>query len=417
MDNPAPPLHLGAMADALPSEPFDALIVGGGLAGPSLALALAREGLSVALAEARPAAPSAGFDGRAYALALASVRLLRATGVWGRVASQAQPILRIVVADGRPGEAPSPLSLAFDAAEIEEGPMGHMVEDRHLRAAFEAALAEAAVARVTGEVVAQEPGPAVIGATLADGRRLAARVLLGCDGRGSGTARRAGIGRSQRPYGQTAVVATVAHEKPHRGTAHQLFLPSGPLAILPLAGTRSSIVWSERTDRALALMRMDDAAFIEALRPVFGTFLGRIGLEGPRHSYPLGLTLAHRFAAPRVALVGDAAHGMHPIAGQGLNAGLRDVAALAEVLSDARARGEDIGAEAVLNRYARWRRFDTATLAFATDGFNRLFSNDVGVLRLARDLGLAAVGRLPPLRRAFIREAAGLTGDLPRLMR
>ncbi|EPX85756.1 2-octaprenyl-6-methoxyphenol hydroxylase/2-octaprenyl-3-methyl-6-methoxy-1,4-benzoquinol hydroxylase [Rubellimicrobium thermophilum DSM 16684] len=400
------------------SEPFDALIAGGGLVGPSLALALAREGFSVALIEPRPPGPPPdAFDGRAYALALASVRLLRAIGVWARVASRAQPILRILVADGRPGEPPSPLHLAFDTAEIEEGLMGHMVEDRDLRAALDAALAESGVTRLAGLIVAQEPGPAAIAATLADGRRLAGRVLLGCDGRDSPTARRAGIRRTERPYGQTAVVATVTHERPHRGTAHQLFLPGGPLAILPLPGTRSSIVWSERTARAEALMRMDDAAFLAALRPVFGDFLGAIGLEGPRHAFPLGLSLAHRFAAPRVALAGDAAHRLHPIAGQGLNAGLRDVAALAEVLAEARARGEDIGTEAVLERYARWRRFDTAALAFATDGFNRLFSNDIAPLRLVRDLGLAAVNRLPPLRRAFIREAAGLTGDLPRLMR
>ncbi|TNC71809.1 FAD-dependent monooxygenase [Rubellimicrobium roseum] len=404
------------MTDAI----SDTVIVGGGLAGPALALALAREGLSVTLVDARPRATGdQPYDGRSYALALASRRLLANLGVWARVANQAQPMLAIKVADGRPGEAPSPLSLAFDHAEIEEGPMGHMVEDRHLRAALDASLDETpGVTILAGAaVVTQEVGPTSVVATLADGRRIEGRLLIGADGRESGTARRAGIGRMGWRYGQTAVTCTVAHEKSHRGTAHQLFLPSGPLAILPLTGNRSSIVWSETDARAQALMAMDDDRFLAALRPVFGSFLGGIRLDGPRFAYPLGLTLAKSLTGPRLALVGDAAHGMHPIAGQGLNAGLRDVAALADVLAEARARGEDIGSAPVLDRYARWRRFDTATLAWTTDGFNRLFSNDSRPLRLVRDLGLGLVNRLPPLRRAFIREAAGLTGDLPRLMR
>jgi 2-octaprenyl-6-methoxyphenol hydroxylase len=204
---------------------------------------------------------------------------------------------------------------------------------------------------------------------------------------------------------------------PHGGIAHQFFMPGGPLAILPLTGNRSSIVWSETRARAEALLAMGDAEFLDALRPAFGSFLGEIRLAGARWGYPLGLSLANAMVADRVALVGDAAHGVHPIAGQGLNAGLRDVAALAEVMGEARRRGEDAGSRAVLERYAAWRRFDTATLALATDTFNRLFSNDNPVLRLARDLGMGAVNRVPALRRAFIREAAGLTGDLPRLMR
>jgi 2-octaprenyl-6-methoxyphenol hydroxylase len=407
------------MTDAPSPALPDALIVGGGLAGPTLALALAREGLSSVLIDARPEAISDRYDGRSYALAVASRRLLARVGVWAHVANLAQPILAIKVADGRPGEAPSPLHLAFDHAEIEEGPMGHMVEDRHLRAALDEELSrEPRVTMLRGQaVVAQEAGPGSVAVTLADGGRVEGRVLIGADGRQSGTAQRAGIGRTERRYGQTAVTCTVTHEKAHRGTAFQLFLPSGPLAILPLTGHRSSVVWSERDERATALMAMDDEGFLAALRPVFGSFLGEIGLEGPRFAFPLSLSLANSFTGPRLALVGDAAHGVHPIAGQGLNAGLRDVAALAEVLSDAHARGEDPGSADVLERYARWRRFDTATLAMATDGFNRLFSNDSRPLRFARDVGLGLVNRIPPLRRAFIREAAGLTGDLPRLMR
>lgn len=297
--------------------------------------------------------------------------------------------------------------------------MGHMLEDRHLRRAFlDAMVADPRISHRPGAtVVAQESGPTAVTVTLADGGQVTARLLVGCDGRASGTAARAGIRRQGHGYGQTAVVCAVAHDRPHGGIAHQFFMPAGPLAILPLKGNRSSIVWSETDTRAAELMAMDDAAFLAALRPAFGSFLGNLRLEGARFAYPLGLTLAERFVADRVALVGDAAHGMHPIAGQGLNAGLRDVAALAEVLTDARARGEDLGSATVLDRYARWRRFDTATLATATDAFNKLFSNDNPLLRLARDLGLGAVGALAPLRRAFLREAAGLTGDLPRLMR
>jgi 2-octaprenyl-6-methoxyphenol hydroxylase len=212
------------------------------------------------------------------------------------------------------------------------------------------------------------------------------------------------------------VVSAVAQEKPHGGIAHQFFMPAGPLAILPLTENRSSIVWSETDARATELAAMNDADFLDALRPAFGSFLGQISLTGARFNYPLGLTLANSFIAERMALIGDAAHGMHPIAGQGLNAGLRDVAALAEVLSDARARGEDIGNRLVLQRYQQWRRFDTATLALATDTFNRLFSNDNPLLRNLRDIGMGVVNGIPGLRRSFIREAAGLSGDLPKLM-
>ena len=217
-------------------------------------------------------------------------------------------------------------------------------------------------------------------------------------------------------YGQTALVAAIAHEKPHEGIAHQFFMPPGPLAILPLPGNRSSIVWSERHADAKRLMAADDAAFLDHLRPRFGDFLGEISLAGQRYAYPLNLTIANAFVAERLALVGDAAHGVHPIAGQGLNLGLRDVGALAEVLAEAKRRGEDIAAADVLARYQSWRRFDTAALALATDGVNRLFSNDNPALRLVRDIGMGAVSAVPALRRAFMREAAGLTGDVPRLL-
>ncbi len=400
----------------IPAMDHDVIIAGGGLAGSTLAAALARFGLDVALADPTPASRHAapGFDGRSYALSVGSRNLLRAIGLWDALAGEAQPILDIRISDGRAGEGPSPLTLHFDHAEIEEGPMGHMVEDRHLRPALAEALA--AVTRIEAGVTDQAPGPAGIAVTLGDGTRRRARLLVGCDGRRSGVARRAGIRRTGWDYGQSALVAAITHDRPHNGTAHQFFMPEGPLAVLPLAGDRSSIVWTERSDRARALTDLPHAAYLDVLRPRFGDFLGEIGLAGARFTYPLGLSLANSFAADRVALLGDAAHVVHPIAGQGLNAGLKDVAALAEVLVGAKRRGEDFGRIDVLARYERWRRADITTLALATDGFNRLFSNDNPALRLARDMGLAAVARLPRLRRGLIREAAGLTGDRPRLL-
>lgn len=296
--------------------------------------------------------------------------------------------------------------------------MGYLVEDRHLRRALLDAMA--ATPLITHlpatRVIAQAGDASAISVTLDDGRILRARLLVGADGRQSGTAARAGIKRSGWGYDQTAVVCALAHEKPHRGIAHQFFMPAGPLAILPLTGNRSSIVWSERTSRAAALMAMDDGDFLTALKPAFGSFLGDLTLVGARFSYPLNLTLANSLIADRVALVGDAAHGLHPIAGQGLNAGLRDVAALVDVLAAARNRGEDIGSAQTLLRYRQWRWGDIAALALATDTFNRLFSNDNPLIRGLRDIGMGLVGATPPLRRGFMRQAAGLGGQLPRLM-
>ena len=399
----------------------DILIVGGGLNGPALALALARAGHTVTVIDAlsEKIRKNAAFDGRAYALALASVRLLGAIGIWERVAGHAQPMLEIKVTDGRAGEGASPFFLHFDHAEIEEGPMGHMLEDRFLRRALLEAMAETpGITHLSGQTVtAQEIGPAAVSVALASGQCLTGALLIGSDGRASGTAQRADISRTGWGYGQTALVCAIEHELPHDGIAHQFFMPPGPLAILPLPGNVSSIVWSESEETAAQFAALSDADFIKVLRPRFGDFLGSIALRGKRFTYPLGLTLANSFVADRLALIGDAAHGMHPIAGQGLNAGLRDVGALAQVLDEATRRGEDIGAPDVLARYQQWRRFDTATLALATDLTNRLFSNDNPLLRLGRDLGMGAINAMPALRRKFIREAAGLTGDLPALMR
>lgn len=399
----------------------DIIIAGGGLNGPALALALAGAGLSVAVIDARPAQARAaeGFDGRAYALALASRRLLAALGLWRGLADKAQPILKVEAAQGQPGEGAGPFHLSFDSAEIEEGPVGHMLEDRFLYAALVGAMNDTAgVTHLHGQsVTGQAQHPGGIAVTLDDGGTRTARLLIGADGRGSGVARRAGITRRGWGYGQTALVCAVDHERPHGGTAWQYFMPGGPLAILPLPGNRSSIVWSEPDDTALAIAALDDAAFLDVLRPRFGDFLGEIRLAGPRFSYPLSLSLAESYVAPRIALVGDAAHGVHPVAGQGLNLGLRDVAALAEVIVEAARRGEDIGGDDVLDRYQRWRRFDATALGLGMDTVNRLFSNGNPLLNAARGLGMGAVTAIPPLRRAFMRQAAGLSIDpMPRLL-
>ncbi len=416
MDNPVQAAIFRAM-----TFDHDILIVGGALNGPALALAASRAGFSVGVIDTVPLETykDTAFDGRAYALALASQRLLKGIGIWNSIAEHACPMLEIKVTDGVAGQGPAPWMMHFDHAEIEEGPMGFMVEDRHLRPAFVNALENDPNITVYAPetVVAQTADHQGASVTLASGKTLAASLIVGCDGRKSGTATRAGIKRTGWSYGQTAIVCAVAHEKPNGGIAHQFFMPHGPLAILPLNGNRSSIVWSETEARAKECMAMDDDAFLAALKPAFGSFLGDIKLEGKRFSYPLTLTLANSFIADRVALVGDAAHGMHPIAGQGLNAGLRDIAALADVLKEAHQTGQDIGSPQVLARYQQWRRFDTATLALATDTFNKLFSNDNPLLRSVRDLGMGMVNAVPGLRRNFVREAAGLTGDLPSLMR
>lgn len=415
MDNPPRPGHKRNMKlDA------DILIVGGGLNGPALALALADTGFMVTVIDALPKGARGGndFDGRGYALALASQRLLSAIGIWGEVAKNTQPLLDIRISDGRPGEGASPFVLEFDHAEIDEGPMGYMVEDRFLsRALLQATDAHPNITLIDQEnVVGQKVNAGAVTLELASGKSLTGRIVIGCDGRKSGTAARAGIGRHGHDYGQTSLVCAIDHELPHNGAAHQFFMPAGPLAILPLPGNQCSIVWTESHEQAARIHELDDEGYLNELRPRFGSFLGDISLAGKRFTYPLNLTVANSFYADRLALVGDAAHGLHPIAGQGLNAGLKDVAALAEVLTQARRRGEDIGRADVLERYQQWRRFDVAQMVAATEATNRLFSNDNPILRATRDIGLGLVNAMPGLRRGFIREAAGLTGDLPRLL-
>ena len=398
----------------------DIAIVGGGLNGAMMSLALAEAGFTVTLIDPQTlkSKQNPHFDGRSYSLAIASVRLMQALGLWEELAPNAQPILEIKVADGRAYSNPSPYFLHFDHHEIEEGPMGHMVEDRHLRPLLQKRLQSVSQINYRAGLSVSEM---TITNTHAELRlnieeTITTRLVIGADGRQSQTAERAGIKRTGWRYGQTALVCALSHNIPHQGVACQYFMPPGPLAILPLTGNRSSIVWTESDANAATIMAMDDTDYMAVLQPRIGDYLGKVELAGARYSYPLNLTIAQNYVMPRLALVGDAAHGVHPIAGQGLNLGLRDIAALSEVLSDARLRGEDFSSLAVLLRYQEWRRFDTTALAVATDAVNKLFSNDNSFLRTLRDLGMGAINSLPALRRSFIREAAGLTGDLPRLM-
>ncbi len=408
----------GQKADALKA---DIVIVGGGLVGASLGLALSSGGLSTIVIDAgEPASHVAPeFDGRASAVAFASCRMLQQLGLWNDLAPDAQPINDIVVSDGQVRNGAAPLFLHFDHEEIGDEPLGHMIENRHLRVALQKGMAAEAdltlLAPVFVDSVENERDGVRV--SLADGRVVEARLCIAADGRNSRTRQAAGLKTIGWSYDQSGIVATVQHAQPHEGVAHEYFLPSGPFAILPLTQNRSSLVWTERSDLTPAFMEMSDADFDAAMKDRFGSFLGDASIVGNRWSYPLGLQLSHDYVAQRLALVGDAAHAIHPIAGQGFNMGLRDVAALSEVLIDAARLGLDIGAPDVLARYQTWRRFDNVLLAGVTDVLNRLFSNDFAPLRLARGIGLAAVGQIGPLRRFFMSHAGGAVGDLPRLLR
>jgi 2-octaprenyl-6-methoxyphenol hydroxylase len=405
----------------------DVAIVGGGPVGLTLALALEQAGVRTAVVDA--AAPetalAANFDGRAFAIAYANYRMWRALGLAETLDRQAQPIRKIMVTDGRPlGDprgGPSLLHLFFDSAELGAASaeaLGYMVENRHLRAALDDAIRAHDILRIAPMgVVGLTRHAAGAALELADGRRIRASLVVGADGRRSFIRESLSIRTVGWPYNVIAIVATVAHEKPHDAVAHEFFLPNGPFAILPLKGNRANIVWAEPAPIAETISSLGADDFLAELKRRFGDFLGDVRLEGPRFSYPLSLQLAERMIDARVALAGDSAHGIHPIAGQGLNMGLKDVAALAECVADATRLGLDCGDATALARYQRWRRFDNVAMACATDLFDRLFSNDRPALRLARDAGMAAVNAFAPARRFFMRAAGGGAGDLPKLLK
>jgi 2-octaprenyl-6-methoxyphenol hydroxylase len=397
------------------------LIGGGGFAGLALAIALRQAlGSSFKVVLADPALGRRhGEDMRASAIAAAARRLFETIGVWADVAADAQPILDMVVTDSKLQDVMRPTFLTF-GGEIEPGePFAHMIANRALIDAL-TRRAEADGVDLRTSAVAEfqhRQGSQAIDVVLAGGDTIAANLLVAADGARSAIREAAGIQSFGWDYGQSGIVTTVAHERDHGGRAEEHFLPAGPFAILPLKGRRSSIVWTEEAHEAERIVALPDEGFHDELERRFGLKLGDIKAIGPRRAYPLGLSVARSFVAERIALVGDAAHVIHPIAGQGLNLGLRDVAALAEAIVDAARLGLDPGGAGVLERYQRWRRFDTMAMGVTTDGLNRLFSNRSDVLRLMRDIGLGVVDRLPGLKDVFIREAAGLAGEVPKLLR
>lgn len=398
----------------------DVAVAGGGMVGLTLALALSQAGMKVALAD--PMMPAQlldeRFDGRVSALAFASVRMLRALGLWDALAEDAQPINDIVVSDGELGGKPSPFSLHFDHREIGEV-LGYIVENRHIRRALlQATQSREGLAFLPGiAVVSLAIGEGSATMSLSDGQTIESPLAVAAEGRDSALREAQGIRSVAWDYPQIGIVVTVEHERPHNGVAYEHFLPSGPFAILPMTGNRSSLVWTEETNEARRLLALDEPGFTRELRVRFGGHLGEVDPTGPRWSYPLRLHLARSYVQHRFALIGDAAHTIHPIAGQGLNLGLKDAAALAETVLDAARLGLDFGRSDVLERYERWRRFDSLALAAATDGLNRLMSNDIPLLRLGRNLGMGIVDAIPPLRQFFMRHAGGDVGTLPRLLK
>jgi 2-octaprenyl-6-methoxyphenol hydroxylase len=397
----------------------DVLIAGGGFAGLTLAIALRQAlGPSFAVTLADPAlGKSHTDDERASAIVAAARRLFETIGVWDAVAADAQPILDMAVTDSRLGDAVRPVFLTF-AGEVEPGePFAHMIENRHLIDVLMAKANEIGVELRAAAVTDFLRPSQRIDVVLNDGSSHTTNLLVAADGARSKIRGDAGIATHGWNYDQSAIVTTVAHERDHGGKAEEHFLSAGPFAILPLKGNRSSIVWTEKTPEAERIVALPDMEFHAELEQRFKLQLGEIAAVGARRVHPLGFFVARSFIADRIALVGDAAHVIHPIAGQGLNMGLKDVAALAEVIVDAARLGLDPGSEAVLERYQRWRRFDTVAMGIATDGLNRLFSNRSDVLRAVRDIGLGLVDRVPNLKRLFIREAAGLVGEVPKLLR
>ena len=397
---------------------YDVAIAGGGYVGLCLALALKKADPDMAVVVIDPKPMNIlDKDPRASAIAAAASRMLDQLGVWSQIKDRAQPINEMIVTDSKLRDVVRPIFLTFGGEVTDGEPFAHMVPNgAMLPALYEASRALGVDFATPDSAATFQTSIDEVTIDLESGGTIVAKLLVAADGVRSRLRDLAGIRTNHWDYGQSGIVTTVKHERPHNGRAEEHFLPAGPFAILPLAGNRSSLVWTERTADAKRLVESDDFTFELELERRFGHHLGKLELDGPRNAYPLGLTLARDFVKPRFALAGDAAHGIHPIAGQGLNMGFKDVAALAEVLVDARRLGQDVGAYDVLERYQRWRRFDAFQMGVVTDVLNRLFSNDNDLLRAARDFGLGLVERMPALKSTFIKEASGFAGPAPKLL-
>lgn len=427
MPSPAATATPPAAATPMPAPVADVLVSGASFSGLALALALAdafADDITVTVVDRARDGAATAADNRASAISAASQRLLAALGIWPDVAAAAQPVRRIEITDSSLDAGIRPVHLSYDNAVSDGEPASWIVPNSNLLAALERrATARPSIRLLRGRgAVGFAAGPFDATVTFDEGGTERARLVVAADGRRSALREAAGIKIVGWEYGQTGIVATVAHERPHDGVAVQHFLPAGPFAILPLVGNRSCITWSEDAAAAGRLLALDDARLLDEIDLRFGGRLGPLALAAPpgaptRQSWPLELHLARSYVAPRLALVGDAAHGVHPIAGQGLNLGLRDVAALTEVVADAVRLGLDPGGGDPLARYERWRRFDSMLSAAAFDGLNRLFSNDWTLVRAVRDVGLGLVDRMPALKRLLVAEAAGLAGEVPKLLR
>ena len=400
---------------------FDIIVIGGGINGQVMSLAAAHAGFSVALIDQNKIVEDSlrEFDGRAYAIAFSSVQMMKNLNFWKTIEETAQPILNIQVSHGTIERGPASATLQFNNADIEESPMAQMLEDRFLRQCLNIEIKKNALItlieqRKVIDLIDFKQHKNLI---LDNNLELQASLIVASDGIDSPISKKIGIKKTGWKYQQLGLVCAIEHEYSSDNTAYQYFLPEGPLAILPIKNNTASIVWTENIQNALTISEMNDAEYLSVLRHRFGDFLGQLKLTGRRISFPLKLSISEKYVSDRFAVIGDAAHGYHPIAGQGLNAGMRDIAALLDVISSARERGEDFSSINVLNRYQEWRRFDNQTLGFATDNLNKIFSSYNPLFGSLKNLGMKAIEKSNYAKRAFMRQAAGLNGELPKLMR